>query len=231
MKTMLDNGLKEQVRSLFSSLENQYILRAKVSDNNSQKDDLISLISDLADVSDKIKIEIEKGENLSLEIFKNNEKVNIVFNAVPTGHEFTTLLLAILNLDGKGKNLPDPIVTARIKSLKGDIEIKSYISLSCTNCPEVVQSINMMCILNPNIKHRIIDGALFEEEVNALNIQSVPTVYAGDKVLSVGRTQISDLIIKLEDIYESDKLPIADAPIFKSYDVIVAGGGPAWTSA
>ena len=226
---MLDNNLKEQVKTIFSSLENSYTLKAIVSKTNSERSNLISLITEVAQTSPKINVIIEEGDSLELEIYKNDEKANFIFRAVPTGHEFTTLLLGILNLDGKGKNFPDETVREKIKALKGDINIRSYISLSCTNCPEVVQNINMMSILNPSIKHQIIDGGLFENEVKELNIQSVPTVYVGNKVLSVGRTQLSDLINKLETIYKSEVN--ISAPINKHYDVIIAGGGPAGTAA
>ena len=228
---MLDQSLKEQVRSLFSSLENQYILKVIASENNSERDNLVSLISDLSDTSDKISVEVESGDSLELKIYKNGAPAGFLFKAVPTGHEFTTLLLGILNLDGKGKNFPDDLVANRIKALKGDILIKSFISLTCTNCPEVVQTINMMTIINPRIRHEIIDGALYEEEAKALNIQAVPTVFAGDKLLTVGRTPLAEILDKLEQQYGKDESAVNNVPVNKSYDVLIIGGGPAGTSA
>ena len=228
---MLDNTLKEQVRTLFSSLENQYILKISINENISEKEDLISLITDITDTSDKITMLIEPGNDLELKIYKNGEEAGFIFKAVPTGHEFTTLLLGILNLDGKGKNFPDEVIQQRIKSLKGTINIKSFISLSCTNCPEVVQTINLITIINPNIKHVIIDGALFEEEAKSMNVLAVPTLFADDKLLSVGRTPLTEILEKLEGQYGSESLHKGNLIIKKVYDVIIAGGGPAGTSA
>ncbi len=104
------------------------------------------------------------GEGLAFDILKNGEKTGIRFRAVPTGHEFTSLLLAVLNADGKGKNLPDEFVTKRLKSLKGDIRLTTYMSLTCTNCPDVVQTLNAMAMINPHITHEAVDGAIYKEE-------------------------------------------------------------------
>ena len=97
------------------------------------------------------------------------------------------MLLAILNLDGKGKNFPDEAVCNRVKALKGPIHLVTYVSLTCTNCPDVVQALNAMTTLNPAITHEMVDGALYQDEVDALKIQGVPSVFADGKLLHVGR--------------------------------------------
>ncbi len=226
---MLDQNMKAQVQNAFKDLEHQYILEALVSDTHPSRAQLVELLEDVASCSDKIIAEINSGDSLRFTILKNDEPTRMDFHMVPNGHEFTTLLLAILNLDGKGKNLPDPLVADRIKALQGDIKISSYISLTCTNCPDVVQALNVMTILNPNIHHRLVDGGINQEEVDKLGIQAVPTIYADGEQLSVGRASLAELLEKLEAKYESAELGSASPS--KEYDVVIAGGGPAGVSA
>lgn len=140
------------------------------------------------------------------------------------------MLLAVLNADGKGKNLPDEAISRRIQALKGPISLQTYVSLTCTNCPDVVQALNIMALLNGQVTHEMIDGALFQEEVDALKIQGVPSVYANGKLLHVGRGTLGELLQKLEEMFGSE--PVGNAePISRTYDVLVLGGGPAGASA
>ncbi|MFT3739389.1 MAG: alkyl hydroperoxide reductase subunit F [Breznakibacter sp.] len=226
---MLDQSLKDQVKSLFSSLKNQYAFQVKVTADHPNRNELLGLLDDVAGCSEKVSFSVEEGNGLSFSLLKNNQPSRVVFRAVPTGHEFTTLLLAILNQDGIGKNLPDQAVANRIRAIDTPVVLKSYISLSCTNCPDVVQALNIMAFLNPNITHYIIDGAINQDEVDALNIQAVPTVYANGKLLHVGRSSLGELLGKIEELTGTEFKP--SAGISKNYDVIVAGGGPAGVSA
>ncbi len=229
-RIMLDQAIKDQVKQVFSSLRNKYIFKVNVSHEHPNKEELITLLDEVASCSDNVSCDIDGGSNLSFTIFKNNEPTNITFKAVPTGHEFSTLLVAVLNADGIGKNLPDELFSDRIKSLTGKIEIKSYISLSCTNCPEVVQALNVIALLNPNVSHQIIDGGLHKEEIESLGIQAVPTIYANGEPLHVGRSSLGELLSKLEEIAGSE-FYANKTTSKKEYDVIVAGGGPAGVSA
>ncbi len=226
---MLDNSIKEQVKNLFAELKNEYTFRVRVNATHSSKSELINLLNDVAACSAMLNTEILEAEGLSFTILKNGESTNIIFKAVPTGHEFTTLLLAVLNLEGIGKNLPDQTLTEQIKNLKGNITLRSYISLTCTNCPGVVQALNTIAIINPNVSHEIIDGAIHKEEIDSLNIQAVPSVYANGELLHVGRASLGELLAKLTKQTGVNEVTIK--PTQTAYDVVVVGGGPAGVSA
>ncbi|MDR0428002.1 MAG: alkyl hydroperoxide reductase subunit F [Dysgonamonadaceae bacterium] len=226
---MLDEALKDQVKSIFSNLSSSFTLDIYVSDNHESKAELIGLLEDLASCSDKIECKINQGNDLKFEIVKENKKTGIIFRAVPNGHEFSTLLLAILNCDGKGKNFPDEFIQNRVKSLKGKIHIKTYISLTCTNCPDVVQAINLMTIINPNISHEIVDGAINQEEVDKLKIQGVPAVFADGEFIHSGRADFGELLDKMEGKYGTEKNENT-ATERKEFDVLVIGAGPAGSS-
>jgi len=225
---MLEQALKDQIKNLFEGLKNHYTFQVKVATLHPNREELINLLEDVASCSEKVACEIIEANELSFNILQEGRPSSIVFRAVPTGHEFTSLLLAVLNMDGIGKNLPDETIATRIKTLKGNITVKSYISLTCTNCPDVVQAINVISILNPNIAHEIIDGSINQTEVEQLNIQAVPSVYANGKVLHVGRSTLGELLGKLEEQMGTEFKASTAA---KSYDVVVVGGGPAGISA
>ncbi|MCU4164655.1 alkyl hydroperoxide reductase subunit F [Carboxylicivirga caseinilyticus] len=226
---MLEQTIKDQVRSLFSNLKNKYTFAITVSDDHKSKNELVSLLEDVASCSDNVNVKIDSGDGLSFTILKNDKTTNVIFRAVPNGHEFTTLLLAVLNQDGIGKNLPDEILTQRINNINQKVELKSYISLTCTNCPDVVQALNIMAFNNPYISHEIIDGSINQEEVDRLGIQAVPTVYANGEQLHVGRSTMIELISKIENQLGTEFKPTSE--VKKEYDVVVVGGGPAGASA
>lgn len=226
---MLDSATKEQLRTIFASLDGQYTFDITVAPQHESRAELLDLLNDVASCSDHISCEVRDGEGLIFTIFKNGEKTGISFRAVPNGHEFTSLLLAILNLDGKGKNFPDEGICNRVRALKGPIRLATYVSLTCTNCPDVVQALNIMATLNNEIAHQTVDGAINQAEVDALHIQAVPSVYADGQLIHVGRGEFGELLNKLEEKYGME----ATAPHIpaKIYDVIVLGGGPAGAAA
>lgn len=222
---MLEQSLKDQIISLFEGLKSNFTFKIAINPSHPNREELINLLQEVASCSTKVNCSIESGDSLSFKILKDNTPLSFEFKAVPTGHEFTSLLLAILNADGIGKNLPDETIGRKIKALKSPVEVKSYISLTCTNCPDVVQAINVISILNPGVNHVIVDGSINQEEVEKLNIQAVPAVYANGKLLHVGRSSLGELLAKLEEQVgsESEVAQVSN----KEYDVIVAGGGPA----
>lgn len=229
---MLDTSILDQVRSVFQNLESHYTFHIVSSPGHDQAGELEAFLNDVAGCSDKLSVELTHTEEPKLEfsLLKEGKETGVKFRGIPNGHEFTSLLLAVLNADGKGKNLPDEAVSRRICSLQGPINLQTYVSLTCVNCPDIVQALNIMALQNPQITHEMVDGAIFQEEADRLKIQAVPSVYANGKLLHVGRGSLGDLLQKLEEAFGSAPNESC-APIRREFDVLVLGGGPAGASA
>ena len=226
---MLDSTLKDQLKNIFAGLDATYTLAISVSGQHESRNELLEMMNDVADCSEKIVCEVYEGDGLEFAILKDGLKTGITFRGIPNGHEFTSFLLAILNLDGKGKNIPDESIRNRVKALKGPIKLTTYVSLSCTNCPDVVQALNAMATLNGQINHEMVDGGLNQKEVDALKIQGVPSVFADGKLIHVGLSDFGELLAKLEAEYGITE-DNSEKPV-KNYDLIVVGGGPAGSAA
>lgn len=229
---MLETSILDQVRGIFQQLESSYTFHITYHPNHEKAQELIDFLNDVAGCSDKLSCRLTETDQPRLEftLEKEGKETGIKFRAIPGGHEFTSLLLAVLNADGKGKNLPDEAISRRIKALQGPIHLQTYVSLSCTNCPDIVQALNIVALLNPQINHEAVDGAIFQAEADALKIQAVPSVYANGKQLHVGRGSLGELLQKLEETFGS--LPQEGAaPIVKEFDTLVLGGGPAGAAA
>ena len=233
--TMIDSSIIQQVTDIFANLDSRYTLSAHISSEHESGAQMAEFLNDFATTSSHISVEhhTATGNTLYFDLLKEGRPTGIAFRGIPNGHEFTSLLLAILNADGKGKNLPDEGIARRISALQGDIRLQTYISLSCTNCPDVVQTLNIFALLNPNISHEMVDGALFQDEVEAKGVQAVPSVFANGELLHVGRGSLGELLEKLEAKYPSagDAASATGEPITRHYDVVVVGGGPAGASA
>lgn len=226
---MLDASLKEQLKDIFGTLESEYSFAIEIAPDHEDKASLIEMLEGVASCSDKITTNITDGVALQFEIIKNGEPSGIFFKGIPNGHEFTSLLLAILNLDNKGKNLPDTATTNRVKALKGEINIETFVSLTCTNCPDVVQALNAMATLNPAISHTMIDGSIYQEEADARGVKAVPSVFLNGELLHVGRGEFGLLLEKLEEKVDKEEVVISTED--QVYDLIVVGGGPAGSAA
>ena len=226
---MLDAALKEQLKGIFADLKANYTFHIAVSPSHESRQELIDLLTDVVDCSSKLSLDVTEGKDLEFTIAKEGNLTGIKFRGVPNGHEFTSLLLAILNLDGKGKNFPDESICQRVKALKTPIRLTTYVSLTCTNCPDVVQALNAMTTLNPGIQHEMVDGAIHQDEVERLKIQGVPSVFADGELLHVGKSDFGELLSKLEAKYGLNEAEIEK--VVKHYDVVVVGGGPAGAAA
>lgn len=231
---MLDNSIIEQLKNIFSKLQSDITLRMSARRDDARAPEMLEFLQDVASTSPMISAEAVDAANDApeFEIVKDGAPTGVRFCGIPNGHEFSTLLLAILNADGEGKNLPDAALTARIKALKGPLKLRAFVSLTCTNCPDVAQALNVIALLNPEVENTVIDGAVVPGLVKELDIKSVPAVYAGDKLLSVGRVTLGDLLEKLEKAVGTTRSADADtAPVVREYDVAVLGGGPAGCAA
>ena len=169
---MLDSAIKDQLKGLFAQLEAHYTFDIFVHPQHESRAELVDLLEEVASCSDKLSCRLQDSEGLKFILLKEGKDTGITFRAVPGGHEFTSLLMAVLNADGKGKNFPDEFITRRIKALQGPISLTTYLSLTCTNCPDVVQALNMMVLLNGQIRHEAVDGSINEEEVELDVIES-----------------------------------------------------------
>lgn len=229
---MLEKSLLDQVRDIFSSLEHSYTFDITYSPADEKDRELVEFLDDVAGTSDKLSCRLTEADAVRPEftLLKDGKETGIGFRGIPNGHEFSSLLLAVLNADGKGKNLPDEAIAMRIRALQGPVRIQTFVSLTCTNCPDVVQALNVMALLNPQVSHQMIDGAVFKEEVDELKVQAVPSVYADGRLLSVGRSSLGELLHKLEGLYGSEHHDDV-LPSRRDFDVLVLGGGPAGTSA
>ncbi|MDH0500735.1 alkyl hydroperoxide reductase subunit F, partial [Stutzerimonas stutzeri] len=188
------------------------------------------LLQDIAGLSDKITLKTD-GDDARKPSFSLNRiggNISLRFAGIPMGHEFTSLVLALLQVGGHpSKTAPE--VIEQIKALDGDYRFETYFSLSCQNCPDVVQALNLMAVLNPNIKHVAIDGALFQDEVEARQIMSVPSIYLNGELFTQGRMSEEEILAKLDtgsSARDAEKLKAKDA-----FDVLVVGGGPAGAAA
>ncbi len=230
---MLDANIIEQLKNVYKVLDHEVTLVVSRSHHERQKD-LIQLVEGLLSTSEKLlmKESEEYSEVPKLGLEYQGKPTGITFLGVPGGHEFTSLVLAILNTDGKGK-LPDEAIINRIRRLKGPIELKTFISLTCENCPEVVQALNLLSLFKLDFSHTMIDGGLVQDEVTRLGIQGVPSVMSGDHLISSGKIGMVELIAKLEEEFGIDnsiEIDVKNLDLGR-FDVVVVGAGPGGASA
>lgn len=231
---MLDQDLIEQLKSVFSTLENPVELVYKKT-SHPDNQDLVAMLTDVAKAHSKISVREDAthtSDAPEFEFYHNGKSTGVIFTGIPNGHEFTTLIVSILNSDLKGK-LPDEFILNRVKKIKGPIKLQTYISLTCENCPDVVQALNMMAFVHPDFSHQMIDGQYRQDDIDKLNIQGVPSVIHNGKLIHSGKINFLDLLEKLEKIFgtqesNTSSLSTADLGFF---DVVVIGGGPAGASA
>ncbi|RSK29656.1 alkyl hydroperoxide reductase subunit F [Bhargavaea beijingensis] len=221
----LDAQIKQQLAQYLELMEGDVVLKVSAgSDKASQE--MTALTDELAAMSSRIKVEqAELDRTPSFTVDRPGEETGIVFAGTPLGHEFTSLVLALLQVSGRAPKV-DKKVVKQVKNLKDELHFVSYISLTCQNCPEVVQALNTMSVLNPNITHTMVDGAVFKEEVESKNIMAVPTVYLNGEPFTNGRKTIEEILAELGSTEDASEFENKEP-----FDVLVVGGGPAGASA
>ena len=225
---MLDATLKTQLAAYLEKLQQPIALIASLDDSDAARE-LDALLDEIAALSPKIsRSNGDAARKPSFEIRRIGSDVAVAFAGIPLGHEFTSLVLALLHVGGHPMKI-DAALAAQVRALEGDYQFETYMSLHCQSCPDTVQALNMMSVLNPRIRHIAIDGALFEAEVAAKHILSVPTVYMNGVEFDAGRLSIEQILAKLDAGAAARAAAALNdrAP----YDVLIVGGGPAGAAA
>jgi NADH-dependent peroxiredoxin subunit F len=226
---MLDAALKEQLKGYLTNVKQPIKLIATLDDSASSVE-LRDLLSEIADLSELVSFD-EGGTDArapSFEIRRVGTDVTVRFAGIPMGHEFTSLVLALLQVGGHPSKAAADVIE-QIKALEGDYAFETYFSLSCQNCPDVVQALNLMSILNPRISHVAIDGALFQAEVEERKVMAVPSVYLNGQPFAQGRMELEQIVAKIDSGAQARAAEkLATKGVF---DVLVVGGGPAGAAA
>lgn len=222
---VLDTEIKSQLNQYMQLLENDIVIKVNAGDDKVSTD-MIALLDELSAMSERITIEkAALPRTPSFSVNRVGEDTGVTFAGVPLGHEFTSLVLALLQVSGRAPKV-DQSVIDQIKQIKGEFHFESYISLTCHNCPDVVQALNMMSVLNSNITHTMIDGAAFKDEVEDKQVMAVPSVFLNGQSFGSGRMSTEEIIAKMGVGVDAEELASKDP-----FDVLVVGGGPAGSSA
>lgn len=222
---VLDANIKAQLNQYMALMENPIVLKVSAGADDVSKE-MLALVEELAAMSSKITVEkAELTRTPSFTVNRVGEDTGITFAGIPLGHEFTSLVLALLQVSGRAPKVDEKLIN-QIKNIKGEFHFESYISLTCHNCPDVVQALNVMSVLNPNITNTMIDGAAFKDEVESKNIMAVPTVYLNGENFGSGRMTLEEMLAKMGSGADASEFDNKDP-----YDVLVVGGGPAGSSA
>ncbi|MGL5549101.1 MAG: alkyl hydroperoxide reductase subunit F [Culicoidibacterales bacterium] len=222
----LETEIKNQLEQYLQLLESDLVIQLSVgADEHSQA--MTTFIDEVVALSPRLTLEHAQLERTpSFMINQAGQGTSgVVFAGIPGGHEFTSFILALLQVSGRAPKVEQEIID-RIRAIDKPFHFETYISLSCHNCPDVVQAFNMMSALNPLISHTMIDGAMFQAEVEARTVMAVPTMFANGEAFGNGRTTIEEILDKVTG--PADASEFADKGVF---DVLVVGGGPAGASA
>ncbi|HLA32240.1 MAG TPA: alkyl hydroperoxide reductase subunit F [Pseudomonas sp.] len=226
---MLDATLKAQLKAYLEKVTQPFEIVASL-DDSAKSQELLGLLNDIHSLSDKIALRSDGDDarRPSFALHRPGADIGLRFAGIPMGHEFTSLVLALLQVGGHPSKLAFDLIE-QIKGVEGQFSFETYFSLSCQNCPDVVQALNLMAVLNPNIRHVAIDGALFQAEVEARQIMSVPSIYLNGELFGQGRMGVEEILAKIDtgaSARDAEKLKAKAA-----FDVLVVGGGPAGAAA
>ncbi|MBB5710555.1 alkyl hydroperoxide reductase subunit F [Sphingomonas xinjiangensis] len=225
---MLDANLTQQLKAYLVNIREPIKLVASIGDDAKSRE-MEKLLNDIAALSDKIAVVTGTDKRVpSFMIRRAGTDIGVRFAGLPMGHEFTSLVLALLQVGGHPSKAAQDVID-QVKNLDGDYEFETYFSLSCQNCPDVVQALNLMAVLNPRIQHTAIEGSLFQPEIEARQIMSVPTVYLNGEPFASGRMELEQIVAKIDTgatARAAEKIKNKDP-----FEVLVIGGGPAGAAA
>jgi len=226
---MLDANIKSQLQAYMANIKLPIELVPSL-DDSAKGVELRALLEDIASLSDLVTLapDVDDTRRPSFLIRRTGTDIGVRFAGIPLGHEFTSLVLGLLQVGGHPPKV-DADVIDQIKALDGDYLFETYFSLSCQNCPDVVQALNLMSVVNPRIRNVSIDGALFKDEVDGRKIMAVPSVYLNGELFASGRMDVEQILAKLDTgaVARAAEKIAAKEP----YDVLVVGGGPAGAAA
>jgi len=227
---MLDTNLKAQLKGYLERLHKPVEIVASADDGEGSRE-MLELLAEIATLSPLVSVDVVRDDGELKPSFAVREPgipARVRFAGLPMGHEFTSLVLALLQVGGYPPKTEESLLE-QIRGLEGQLVFETFISLSCQLCPDVVQALNLMSVQNPNIRHTMIDGSLFQAEVEQRKVMAVPTVFLNGQPFGQGRLELAEIVAKLDNgaaARQASKLA-AKAP----FDVLVVGGGPAGAAA
>lgn len=226
---MLDDTLKTQLKTYLERVTQPFEIVATL-DDSSAAQEMQELLQEIAALSDKITLKTDgrAPRKPSFSLNRLGANMGVSFAAVPLGHEFTSLVLALLQVGGHPPKVEADVIE-QIKALDVDLNVETFMSLTCHNCPDVVQAFNLMAVLNPRVRHTTIDGALFQAEVKERDIMAVPSVYINGEFFGSGRMTLEEILSRIDT--GAAARDAAKLGTKQPFDVLIVGGGPAGAAA
>ena len=226
---MLDETLQSQLRAYLTKIVQPVELIASL-DESQGAQEMRALLETIASLTDKVSVRLDGQQTRrpSFQIRRVGTSTSLQFAAVPLGHEFTSLVLALLWSGGHPPKVDEASIES-IRSLSSSLRFEIFMSLSCHNCPDVVQALTLMSVINPNVETVVIDGALYQDEVTARQIMAVPMVFLNGELFGSGRMSLEEILVKLDSNSADKERAKIDAKA--PYDVLIVGGGPAGAAA
>jgi alkyl hydroperoxide reductase subunit F len=227
---MLDAQIKTQLKAYLERVTQPIDIVASL-DDGQKSAEMLALLTDIAALTDRISVIESRDDGQrkpSFSLSRRGEPPRVHFAGLPMGHEFTSLILALLQVGGHPPKA-EPALIEQIRNLDGEFRFETFVSLSCHNCPEVVQALNLMAVVNPAFSHTMIDGALFQQEVDDRQVMAVPMVFLNGQLFGQGRMELAEILAKVDTgaaARDAQKLSAREP-----FDVLVVGGGPAGASA
>ncbi len=226
---MLDDAIKAQLAGYLARVIHPVEIVASLDDSEAAQQ-MRALIADVAAIGDKVGARYDgtAARRPSFQVTRRGQDMGASFAAVPMGHEFTSLVLALLQAGGHPPKVEAEVI-GQVRSLDAELHFETWMSLSCHNCPDVVQALNLMAVLNPRIRHVAIDGALFQQEVESRGIMAVPAVFLNGRPFGSGRMELSEILAKVDTgaaARDAEKIAAKD-----TFDMLIVGGGPAGAAA